>query len=106
MTSSPCVTMTRRSMSAPWAQHTGSVDGRPTGALARRRCSRLPPASCIGYQVGIDDLRVNDLPNAFDSFNRAIDQHCFNMTLIRVDPLLDPVRGDPRYIALLRRIHQ
>lgn len=66
----------------------------------------LPPAPCVGYQVAIDDLRVNDLPHAFEFFNRALDQHCFNMTLIRVDPLLDPVRQDPRYAALLRRIHQ
>jgi tetratricopeptide (TPR) repeat protein len=66
----------------------------------------LPAGSCTGYQVGIDDLRVNDLPHAFDSFNRALDQRCFNMALIRVDPLLDLVRQDPRYMALLRRIHQ
>ena len=66
----------------------------------------VPPDSCTGYQVAVDDLRVNDLPHAFDSFNRAVDQHCFNMALIRVDPLLDSVRHDPRYATLLARIHQ
>jgi TolB-like protein/DNA-binding winged helix-turn-helix (wHTH) protein/Tfp pilus assembly protein PilF len=66
----------------------------------------VPPASCTGYQIAVDDLRVNDLPHAFNFFNRALDQHCFNMTLIRVDPLLDSIRKDPRYSALLKRIHQ
>ena len=63
-------------------------------------------APCTAYEIGVDDLRVNELDHAFDSFNRALDRHCFYMALIRVDPLLDPVRNDPRYIALLRRIHQ
>jgi TolB-like protein/DNA-binding winged helix-turn-helix (wHTH) protein/Tfp pilus assembly protein PilF len=61
---------------------------------------------CTGYEIGVDDVRVNELDHAFESFNHAIDQHCFYMALIRVDPLLDPVRHDPRYAALLTRIHQ
>jgi TolB-like protein/DNA-binding winged helix-turn-helix (wHTH) protein/tetratricopeptide (TPR) repeat protein len=63
-------------------------------------------SSCIPYEIGVDDLRVNDLDHAFDSFQHAIDRHCFYMALIRVDPLLDTVRHDPRYAVLLKRIHQ
>jgi TolB-like protein len=62
--------------------------------------------SCDEYEVGLDDLRVNELDHAFDSFNHALDRHCFYMGLIRVDPLFDSVRDDPRYRALLARIHQ
>ena len=62
--------------------------------------------SCTGYQIGIDDLRVHDLDHAFESFQHAIDKHCFNMAFIRVDPLFDSVRNDPRYAALLTRMHQ
>ena len=61
---------------------------------------------CTSYEIGVDDLRVSELAHAFDSFNRALDQHCFYMALIRVDPLFDPVRHDPRYATLLARIHQ
>ncbi len=61
---------------------------------------------CRAYEIAVDNLRVNEVDDAFDSFNQALDQHCFYMALIRVDPLLDPVRNDPRYIALLKRIHQ
>lgn len=63
-------------------------------------------APCTAYEIGVDDLRVNDTARAFASFNSAIDEHCIAMALIRVDPLFDSVRHDPRYSALLRRIHQ
>lgn len=61
---------------------------------------------CTPYEIGVDDLRVNDLDHAFASFQHALDSHCIYMALIRVDPLLDSVRHDPRYAALLTRIHQ
>jgi TolB-like protein/DNA-binding winged helix-turn-helix (wHTH) protein/Flp pilus assembly protein TadD len=65
-----------------------------------------PAHPCTGYQLGIDNLRVHDLDHAFESFQHAIDNHCFSMAFIRVDPLLDSVRHDPRYAALLKRMHQ
>ena len=61
---------------------------------------------CIAYEIGVDDLRVNELGHAFDSFQHAIDHHCFNMALIRADPLFDPVRRDSRYAELLTRMQQ
>ena len=61
---------------------------------------------CIAYGIGIDDLRVEDFSRAFESFGQAVDRHCFSMAFIRVDPLFDPVRNDPRYKALLARMHQ
>jgi TolB-like protein/DNA-binding winged helix-turn-helix (wHTH) protein/tetratricopeptide (TPR) repeat protein len=65
-----------------------------------------PAGPCTAYEIGIDDLRVNDLDHAFDSFQHALDSHCFFMALIRVDPLFDSVRHDSRYAALLTRMHQ
>lgn len=62
--------------------------------------------SCTAYEIGIDDLRVNELDHAFESFQHAVESHCFYMALIRVDPLFDSVRHDSRYAALLKRIHQ
>lgn len=62
--------------------------------------------ACTAYQIGVNDLRVNDLDHAFESFQHAIDNHCFSMAFIRVEPLFDSVRHDRRYTDLLTRIHQ
>jgi TolB-like protein/DNA-binding winged helix-turn-helix (wHTH) protein/Tfp pilus assembly protein PilF len=62
--------------------------------------------ACTAYQIGVDDLRVQDTAHAFESFQHAIDNHCFNMAFIRVDPLLDSVRHDSRYADLLTRMHE
>jgi TolB-like protein/DNA-binding winged helix-turn-helix (wHTH) protein len=64
------------------------------------------PRDCNVYEIGLDDVRVNELDQAFDSFQHAIDKHCFDMAFLRVIPLLDPIRHDPRYAALLTRMHQ
>jgi len=61
---------------------------------------------CTAYEIGVDDLRLNELDHAFDFFQHALDNHCFNMALTRVDPLFDSVRQDPRYTALQKRMHQ
>ena len=75
----------------------------------RARTQTLLTASarpCTAYEIGVDDLRVNDLDHAFDSFQHALGSHCFHMALIRVDPLFDSVRRDSRYAALLKSMHQ
>ncbi len=74
---------------------------------ARSRALQATSAGpCSAYEIGVDDLRVHDLDHAFESFPLAIDNHCFTMAFIRVDPLFDSVRHDSRYAALLVRMHQ
>ena len=72
----------------------------------RRALLTVSAKPCIAYEIGTDDLRINELDHAFDSFQHAIDNHCVNMAFIRVDPLLDSVHHDSRYAVLLKSIHQ
>jgi TolB-like protein/DNA-binding winged helix-turn-helix (wHTH) protein len=75
----------------------------------RARIRTLPSTSanpCTAYETGVENLRVGELDQAFVSFHHALDNRCFYMALIRVDPLFDSVRHDPRYTGLLTRIHQ
>jgi hypothetical protein len=59
---------------------------------------------CLAYEAGVSDLRVGDRDRAFLSFGRAVDQRCYRVAWLQVDPLLDPVRSDPRYKGLLQRV--
>jgi tetratricopeptide (TPR) repeat protein len=40
----------------------------------------------------------------FEWLEKAYDEHSILMTLLQVDPLLDPVRGDARFEGLVRRV--
>ncbi len=47
---------------------------------------------------------LGDADAAFEWLEKAYERRSMNLTLIRVNPLLDPLRSDPRFQDLLRRI--
>jgi TolB-like protein/DNA-binding winged helix-turn-helix (wHTH) protein/Tfp pilus assembly protein PilF len=79
---------------------------RPYWNARTRALLTFPAIPCTDYETGIDDLRAGNLDHAFASFQHALDNRCFYMALIRVDPLFDSVRQDARYTALLKYMHQ
>ena len=56
------------------------------------------------YIAGIY-LGLGDNNNAFLYLNRAIAEHNDRLIYLAVEPLADPLRADPRFQALLARIH-
>jgi TolB-like protein/DNA-binding winged helix-turn-helix (wHTH) protein len=60
---------------------------------------------CIAYQLGVGYLRVGNGDLAFPLFNKAVDERCQWMVMLKVDPLVDNIRTDKRYKELLRRIY-
>ena len=61
---------------------------------------RMPP-----MQLALLHGEVGEMDLAFEQLNRAIDARDHMMTPIKSYPFLDPIRPDPRYFALLRRMH-
>ena len=59
----------------------------------------------VPYMLGVSYLRLGDRDRAFSWFNRAVDERCASMILLKVDPLLDDIRTDRRYNDLLRRVN-
>lgn len=49
-------------------------------------------------------LGLGNIDAAFEWFHRAVDEHDQNLMLIRSYAHLDPIRDDPRFAALLRRM--
>ncbi len=60
---------------------------------------------CAPYDQGVSYLRLGNRDRAFSSFGRAVDQHCYRVAWMKVDPQLDPIRTDSRYAGLLQRVN-
>ena len=67
--------------------------------LARASAGKISPA-----QVGWVYAALGEKDQAFVWLEKAIDQHAVNMTWIRTQPWFDPLRSDPRFAGLLRRM--
>ena len=60
----------------------------------------IDPESVLWAEIG-----VGDKEKAFASLQEAYLQHSTAMTSLKVEPAYDPLRGDPRYQQLLRRVN-
>jgi len=57
------------------------------------------------YQVAQVYSWFGDKDRAFEWLDRAMRQNDGGLILIKVDPMLRGLHGDPRYAAILRRIN-
>jgi TolB-like protein/Tfp pilus assembly protein PilF len=81
----------------------GSVDlARQTlgGVLGTASGGRSLPYEGIGYAYAALGRR----DEAFAWFHRALDNNFARLLFLQVDPRMDPIRDDPRYVALLQRL--
>jgi hypothetical protein len=63
------------------------------------RHEQLDPAILLWAHLG-----VSDKEEALADLERAYSQHFNLLTTLKVDPALDPLRSDPRFQDLLRRV--
>jgi TolB-like protein/DNA-binding winged helix-turn-helix (wHTH) protein/Flp pilus assembly protein TadD len=59
---------------------------------------------CAPYEIGLNYIRSGKPDLSFSRLNAAIDQKCWAVCTIMVDPLLDGIRSDERYNDLLKRM--
>lgn len=57
------------------------------------------------YQYGEIYAQLGDKDRAFAEFERALEAKDAGLVYLKGDPFLDPIRGDPRYAALLKRLN-
>jgi TolB-like protein/DNA-binding winged helix-turn-helix (wHTH) protein/Tfp pilus assembly protein PilF len=63
-----------------------------------RRQQADPVTTAVAY------IGVNNKDQALASLQKAYEEHSSSLTALKVDPIFDPLRSDPRFQALLHRI--
>jgi DNA-binding winged helix-turn-helix (wHTH) protein/TolB-like protein/Flp pilus assembly protein TadD len=86
--------------------HVMAVSGKRTEALAalaelqeRAKRQYVPP-----YDIALIYVGLSERDKAFAWLEKAYNDHSTEMIYFKVDPLLTPLRSDPRYKDLLRRM--
>jgi tetratricopeptide (TPR) repeat protein len=57
-----------------------------------------------GYQIALVHLGLNRKAPALESLEGAYREHSTLLSYLKMDPRLDPLRGDPKFAELLRRV--
>ncbi|MHC4536430.1 MAG: protein kinase domain-containing protein, partial [Planctomycetota bacterium] len=69
-------------------------------ALDRSKEEHIPP-----WAVSVTYACLNDKDRAFDWLNKVIEQKHKSAILLKVDPLWDPLRKDPRFSEVLQQMN-
>jgi serine/threonine-protein kinase len=75
------------------------------GAERRIVQMRQQFGATVSYQFGEIYAQLSNSSQAFAELDNAVRAKDSGLSLLKVDPFLDPIRNDPRYGALLRRLN-
>lgn len=79
--------------------------GNRAGAIAAKTRIKHLYGDAQNAIIARIDSQLRDTDQAIADLNRAWDLRDGNLTLVLVDPWLDPVRSDPRFTALIRKMN-
>jgi TolB-like protein/Tfp pilus assembly protein PilF len=78
--------------------------GRRADAQAALEKLQAMQGDTTAYQISTVYAQWNDTPKALEWLERALRLRDPGVTLLKVDPLMDPLRGDPRFQAIVREL--
>jgi tetratricopeptide (TPR) repeat protein len=86
--------------------HALAMSGRQTEALAAlAQLKELSKQRYFSpYRVAAIHAGLGDLDNTFEWLERGFERHDASLIWLKVDPVLDSVRHDPRFSDLARRV--
>jgi len=86
--------------------HTYAISGRSGVALeVLAQLTGLSKERYVSpYEIALIHTALGKTDEAFRWLETAIEERASGLILLRVHPRLDPIRSDPRYLALVRRL--
>jgi TolB-like protein/tetratricopeptide (TPR) repeat protein len=69
-----------------------------------REMTTKRPAGLTPYVTATYYTQLGDKDKAFDQLSKAFDNQEYSLRFVKLDPSLDPLRDDPRFKDLLRRL--
>jgi len=72
------------------------------GLTKLRQLEKTEPVDA--YNFATIYVGLGDKERAFEELERNFQERGFYMSYLQVDPLLDPLRDDPRFISLMKRV--
>jgi serine/threonine-protein kinase len=72
--------------------------------ILRRLRSQLGQRYVSAYDIAMIYLGMDDFDATFDWLGKAVQERSGFIAFLRVEPALDPIRSDPRFLELLGRI--
>ncbi len=73
-------------------------------AEALRRIAKMASLHAPAYQLAIAYALLHDKNNAIAQLQKSADAHEGQILYLKYDPFFDEIRGDPRYVALEKRV--
>lgn len=64
-----------------------------------------PPQYVMNYFIAVSYAALGEKDAAFDQLEKAYQNHDWFLERIKVDPFMDPLRDDPRFDAMVKRLN-
>ena len=61
--------------------------------------------SAVSFQYASIQAQLGQIDQAFAELDNAVAAKDSGLIYLKTDPLIDPVRGDPRYAVLLKKLN-
>jgi serine/threonine-protein kinase len=75
-----------------------------TGAITRIARLQQMAGDAVSYQIGQIYAELGETNRAFAALDKAIEVKDPGLITLKKDPVMDPIRTDPRFAALLKRL--
>jgi TolB-like protein/DNA-binding winged helix-turn-helix (wHTH) protein len=64
-----------------------------------------PDSPCRGLEIARSYVFAGENDKALEDLNRALNEGCSFLSMMRTEPLFDPIRGDPRFKDMLKKVN-